>query len=234
MLLRILLMQTSVPKTTAAPESAEMSSNVSLATALCKQCNNMRIKTNYIKWSLPKHSLSLQFAKVGNSDSSQGLLINAKCCSKPLSNSNGPILPLQAAFWQFLLWSKYHNLYIFINSWEREGWNLPTVAMYALPFAPIKSCSIVKKKKKAFWRAHMGFCVYYIYHDHNMDSASRLKKCHLLSEMQQRRQMVRSNSHHWWCPVYVRSLTPRRVQLTLLYSCKVKSRHAIAHKRSQK
>lgn len=148
MLLRILLMQTSGPKTTAAPESAEMSSNVSLATALCKQCNNMRIKTNYIKWSLPKHSLSLQFVKVGNSDSSQGLLINAKCCSKPLSNSNRPILPLQAAFWQFLLWSKYHNLYIFINSWEREGWNLPTVAMYALPFAPIKSCSIVKKKKK--------------------------------------------------------------------------------------
>lgn len=78
----------------------------------------------------------------------------------------------------------------------------------------------------------MGFCVYYIYHSHNKDSASRLKKkCHHLSEMQQRRQMVRSNSHHWWCPIYVRSLTPRRVQLSLLYSCKVKSRHAIAHKR---
>lgn len=47
----------SVTKTTAASQSAEMSSNVSLAAALCEQCNNIRIKANYIKWPPPKTHL---------------------------------------------------------------------------------------------------------------------------------------------------------------------------------
>lgn len=58
-------------KPAAAPEPAEMSSNVSPAAALRKQRNNTRIKANYIKWPLPKRSF-VSTVKVGSSNCSGG------------------------------------------------------------------------------------------------------------------------------------------------------------------